>query len=241
MKRGILSVKETRRLEMEIHLTPELAYDGEFKVKQPDGFLKTVPQYRPLVKESEVERLTAHLAGSKIGEGPAKDETLYYRVLKPEHIQFCGFFKQMMKDLPSEDSSKEKKIITQVVTGADRGLLDLVLDFLEYYASLPNPEKWKNEHIEERRKGNCYLPEDEISEWDAARLANFHTWRLLQLYKVAEYFDCNLIRMKTTKWLVNHEIKGFDDIKLKESFGINREFTEDEKKKVRELTGILWL
>lgn len=227
-------------LEMEIHLTPELAYDGEIKVEQPDGFLKTVPQYHLIVKESEVDRLSA----LKIDGTSSKDETAYYRVLKPETIQFCGFFRHMMKDLSSSDSEETeepKKIITRVVAGADRGLLDLVLDFLEYYATLPDPEKWRNEHIEERRKGNCYLPEDEISEWDASRFAGFHSWRLLQLSKVVEYFDCSLMRMKNIKWLVHHETKGFDDIKVKEYFGTNREFTEEEKEKVRKETGILWL
>lgn len=249
MKRRNFSAYKTLELEMEIHLTPGLAYDGEIKEQQPDGFMKTVPQYRSLFQESEVDRLTSQMAGMHVDGVTTKDESVYYRVLKPETIQFCGFFRGMLEDLSSdsEESSKappkekERKIVTQIVTNADKDLLDLILDFLEHYASLPNSEQWRNDAIEERRKGPNFLPEDEISEWDAARLANFHTWRILQLYKAAEYFDSNLIRMKTTKWLVNHETKGFDDIKLKESFGTNRVFTDDEKEHVRKATGILWL
>ena len=240
MKRRNFSAYKTLELEMEIHLTPGLAYDGEIKEQQPDGFMKTVPQYRSLFQESEVDRLTSGMADLQL------EADAYRRILKPETIQFCGFFRGMLEDLSSDSEEeppkeKEKKIVTQIVTNADKDLLDLVLDFLEHYASLPNSEQWRNDAIEERRKGPNFLPEDEISEWDAARLANFHTWRILQLYKAAEYFDSNLIRMKTTKWLVNHETKGFDDIKLKESFGTNRVFTDDEKEHVRKATGILWL
>lgn len=224
---------------MKIQLTPELAYEGEERITQPNGFERIVHHYRPLIDASEVEHLTQKLSGTSIDEG-SKDK--YFRVLQPSSIKFSGFFRMMFEDLSSSDDEKESDTVyPRVVSNADRELLDIILDFFEHYASLPNSDEWKNDAIQERKNEKAYTAEDEITEWDAQRLANLHGKRIVQLIKVAEYFDSDLIRMKACKWLTTREIKGFDVEQLKKYLGTDRTFTDEERLHVKQLTGIIWL
>lgn len=226
---------------MKIQLTPELAYDGEERVTQPNGFVKILHNYHHLVTTSEVEHLTRKLSGSSLEETPGSKDA-YFRTLQPSSIKFSGFFRKMFEDLPSSDDEKEDEMVCpQVVSNADRELLDIILDFFEHYASLPNSNEWKNEAIQERKNDKAYTPEDEITEWDAQRLANLHSMRIVQLIKVAEFFDSDLIRMKACKWLTTVEIKGFDVEQLKKYLGTDRTFSDEERLRVKEQTGIIWL